>query len=250
MAVMFDLSILTVVAAIFVLAGMVKGIAGLGMPTVSLALLTVTLDMQTGMALLLVPTIVTNLWQACAGGQTRLVLRQIWSFLLLACLTVWLGVHTLTLVDPAYLAGLLGGLLVIYSSLNLAGFRLSLSPTQARWGGPVTGVVNGVITGMTGSCVVPGVVYLQAIGLPRDALIQAMGMLFTSSTLALALALQSNDLLTTDQTLLSTLALLPAVVGMWIGGRIRQQLSEAMFKRVFFIALLLLGLYILSTTLL
>lgn len=250
MAVMFDLSILTVVAAIFVLAGMVKGIAGLGMPTVSLALLTVTLDMQTGMALLLVPTIVTNLWQAYAGGQTRLVLRQIWSFLLLACLTVWLGVHTLTLVDPDYLAGLLGGLLVIYSSLNLAGFRLSLSPDQARWGGPVTGVVNGVITGMTGSCVVPGVVYLQAIGLPRDALIQAMGMLFTSSTLALALALQSNDLLTTDQALLSTLALLPAVVGMWIGGRIRQQLSEAMFKRVFFIALLLLGLYILSTTLL
>jgi uncharacterized membrane protein YfcA len=99
---------------------------------------------------------------------------------------------------------------------------------------------------MTGSFVVPGVMFLQAIGLPRDLLIQAMGMLFSLSTLALALALGGNGLLTAELGALSSAAVLPALAGMIVGQRIRQILSEQMFRRVFFISLLMLGTYIVT----
>ena len=102
---------------------------------------------------------------------------------------------------------------------------------------------------MTGSFVVPGVMFLQAIGLPRDMLIQAMGMLFTASTLALAIALQGNGLLTVELGSLSTAALLPTVLGMVIGQRIGQRLPEQLFRRVFFISLLLLGAYFIANAL-
>ena len=92
---------------------------------------------------------------------------------------------------------------------------------------PLAGLVNGVLTGMTGSFVVPGVMYLQALGLSRDALIQAMGMLFTVSTLALGFALQANDLLRMEHGALSTMALAPAVAGMVIGQRIRKPALRA-----------------------
>jgi uncharacterized membrane protein YfcA len=75
-------------------------------------------------------------------------------------------------------------------------------------------------------------------------LIQAMGMLFTASTLALAVALQGNHLLTTELGILSAAGLVPALIGMVLGQRIRQRLSEQLFRRIFFIALLLLGTYI------
>ena len=101
---------------------------------------------------------------------------------------------------------------------------------------------------MTGSFVVPGVLFLQAIGLPRDTLIQAMGVLFTASTLALAVALQGNGLLNMELGKLSAAALLPAIAGMVIGQRIRRSLSEQMFRRVFFVALLVLGVYIIATS--
>ena len=97
---------------------------------------------------------------------------------------------------------------------------------------------------MTGSFVVPGVLFLQAMGLPRDMLIQAMGILFTASTLALAVALQGNGLLTIELGTVSSAALLPAIIGMVIGQRIRQRLSEEIFRKVFFVALLVLGAYI------
>jgi uncharacterized membrane protein YfcA len=78
-------------------------------------------------------------------------------------------------------------------------------------------------------------------------LIQAMGMLFTASTVALAVALQGNDLLTFELGSLSAAALLPAIIGMVVGRRIRQRLSEQLFRRVFFVSLLLLGAYIITS---
>jgi uncharacterized membrane protein YfcA len=99
---------------------------------------------------------------------------------------------------------------------------------------------------MTGSSVVPGVMFLQAIGLPRDALIQAMGILFAASTFALAAALQQANFLTADHGVLSSAAVLPAIAGMIAGRWIRKRLSEQRFRTVFFIALLLLGAYLIA----
>ncbi len=238
--------ILVTVLCTFLLAGTVKGIIGLGLPTVSLGLLTAALDLPTAMALLLVPSFVTNLWQAMVGGNGVEILRRIWPFLLMASITVWIGASALTRVDLALLSALLGALLVAYAVISLVGIKLTIGPHQEIWAGPLIGTANGVLTGMTGSFVVPGVMFLQAIGLPRDRLIQAMGMLFTASTVALALALKGNSLLTAEQALLSTLALLPALVGMMLGQSVRRRLSESGFRRVFFIALLLLGTYIIA----
>jgi hypothetical protein len=162
----------------------------------------------------------------------------------MATATVWLGAAALTRVDLAWLSALLGLLLVCYATVSLAGLRFTINTGQEIWIGLLVGGANGVLTGMTGSFVVPGVLFLQAIGLARDHLIQAMGMLFTVSTLALAMALQGSNLLTLELGKMSAAALLPALIGMVIGQRIRQKLSEQLFRRVFFMALLALGAYI------
>ncbi|MGF1628913.1 MAG: sulfite exporter TauE/SafE family protein [Kiloniellaceae bacterium] len=243
---MLDSVTLLVIAGTFLLAGLVKGVVGFGLPTVSLALLTVVFGLPQAMALMLVPAFVANIWQALAGGGALAVLHRIWPFLLMAAVTVWLGALALTRIDVHLLSALLGLLLVIYSVISLAGLRLSLTARQAVWAGPLIGTVNGVLTGMTGSFVVPGVLFLQAIGLPRDQLIQAMGMLFFASTLALGIALGGNDFLSVELGGLSAAALVPALLGMLLGQRLRKGLPEARFRQVFFVALLLLGAYIVA----
>jgi uncharacterized membrane protein YfcA len=243
---MLDAPTLLAIVGTFLIAGTVKGVVGLGLPTVSLALLTLAFDLTNAMALLLVPSLITNLWQAALGGHGRAIFLRLWPFLLTAAATVWLGAMALTRVDLAWLSVLLGALLILYATVSLAGFRPVLTPHQERWLGPLLGMVNGVLTGMTGAFVVPGVLYLQAIGLARDVLIQAMGMLFAVSTLALAVALRGNGLLTLELGGLSAAALLPALVGMAIGRKLRQGLSEQLFRRLFFVALLLLGTYIVT----
>ena len=241
---MQDPTLLAAAAATFFLAGTVKGVIGLGLPTVTLGLMTLLLDLPSAMALLIVPSLATNLWQAAVGGHMREILRKTWPFLLTATATIWIGAQALSHVDLSYLSALLGLLLIAYAATGLAGFRLSMSPGAALRSGPLFGIANGILTGMTGSFMVPGVLYLQATGMPRDMLVQAMGMLFMLSTAALALALGHSAHIDPELGLASALGLIPAILGMILGRKIRGYLSEARFRQVFFAGVLLLGLSI------
>ena len=233
----------------FLLAGTVKGVIGMGLPTVSLALLTVLLDLPTAMALMLLPSFTTNVWQATVGGNGLAILRRSPVFFILATGGVWIGAGTLVSVDLSLLSGLLGFLLILYGSSGLANYSIKIGPTQERLAGTVAGFINGILTGMTGSFAFPGVLYLQALALKREELIQAMGVLFTLSTISLAISLQSNALLSTKLFVVSSTGLLPAVLGMMFGQRIRKHMSEIMFRRVFLVSLVLLGLYIATSSL-
>src|SRR5688500_11769827 len=122
---MFDATTVFAVAATFAIAGAVKGVIGLGLPTVSLALLIIAFDLPSAMALLLVPSFVTNLWQSVVGGNAKAILARIWPFLVMATVTVWVGAAALTRVDLSLLTALLGVLLATYSLVNLVGLRLT-----------------------------------------------------------------------------------------------------------------------------
>ncbi len=241
---MLDLLTVAIISAAFVLGGIAKGVIGLGLPTLSLGLLTVMLDLTTAMALVLFPSVFTNIWQAFVGGDARQLLRRVWPFLLTATVTVWLGATALTRLDSWLLSTLLGGVLIAYATLNLGGIRIAIIRRHETWAGPLFGTVNGILTGMTGSSVVPGVIFLQGIGLQRDAFVQAMGMLFLASTSALALALFNHNLLTLELGMISVAAIIPAGFGMVAGQLIRRRLSEERFRLVFFIGIMVLGLYI------
>lgn len=246
---MLDTNVIVVVAITFLIAGMVKGVIGLGLPAVTLAVLTVAFDLPSAMSLLLVPSFVTNLWQALVGGHGKAILLRLWPFLVMATVTVWVGALALTRIDLSLLTALLGVLLVTYSMVTLRGIQLTIPARHETWVGTLIGAANGVLTGMTGSSVVPGVMFLQAIGLSRDMLIQAMGILFATSALALAVALQKANILTIAHGILSFGAVLPAILGMILGQRVRSTLSERRFRKVFFVALLVLGTYIIASAL-
>jgi hypothetical protein len=114
----------------------------------------------------------------------------------------------------------------------------------------VVGLTTGLVTGGTGVLVIPAVPYLQALGLEKDELVQALGLSFTVSTLALAAGLALRGAFHLDDLASSALAILPALAGMWAGQIIRGRVSAATFRRWFLIGLLLLGAEMLSRPLL
>ena len=242
---MWSAETVTVVALTFFVAGFVKGVVGLGLPTISLAALTATLGLHPAMALVLAPSLATNLFQATSGGHGKAVVRRLWPYLVAAALGIWLGVRILVVSDAALLSKLLGVMIVVYSLLSLARFKPSVPPSLEAWIAPPLGVINGVLTGLTGAFVVPSVFYLQALGLERNVLVQAMGTMFLFSTVCMALALGGHAFITVDLALLSSAAVIPAMGGMVVGRRLSRRLSEAVFRQLLFAALLFLGLYIL-----
>jgi hypothetical protein len=237
------------IAAIFFLAGLVKGVIGLGLPTVAMGLLGLFMAPAGAAALLILPSFVTNVWQSLSGGSFLRLAKRLWPMLAAAFIgTVWAS--GMIAGDHATLAASgLGVTLVVYAALGLADRRMNVSPRAERWAGPLVGVATGLITGATGVFVIPAVPYLAGLRLERDEMVQALGLSFTISTIALAVGLHRHDALPAAALSASMFAVVPALAGMAFGARLRKQSSPARFRRWFFIGLAVLGLQILMPVL-
>jgi uncharacterized membrane protein YfcA len=230
---------LLLVSAIFVLAGASKGLIGLGLPTISIGLLALLMPPAEAAALLLLPSLVTNIVQA-RGPALRPLLARCWPMLLAILPATFAGIALLTGGGRLAL-GLLGAALLAYAAWGLAAPPLRLSPRLERISAVPVGFIGGLVTGATGVFVMPVVPWLGALGLARDELVQALGIAFLVSTLALGAALAWQGAVTPVNAWGSLLALPPALAGQWLGTRLRGRIPPAVFRRLFFAALLALG---------
>ncbi|CAN5236529.1 sulfite exporter TauE/SafE family protein [soil metagenome] len=241
-----NLPLLALVAAVFVLAGFVKGVIGLGLPTITMGLLSVVMLPVQAAALLVVPSLVTNLWQIGGPGLAAL-LRRMAPMLLGVCFGVAAGAGWLTGSGGGtarWASGGLGLALIVYAALGLMHWHPRVAPAHEGWLGPLVGVATGLVTAATGVFVIPAVPYLQALGMEKEELVRALGISFLVSTIALALSLGQGGALEPATLLASLIAVAPALAGMMIGQWLRLRVSAATFKKIFLVGLLLLGAYL------
>ena len=233
------------VVLIFILAGLVKGIVGFGLPTIGIGLGALISDIPTAMMLILVPTIFTNIAQVLATGSVASVFKKTWAFLFGAVILIPLGLWVVVIVPAFPFDRLLGILILVYSLGSLSGFNPVLQAKNNHVLGLTFGLLNSVLTGMTGSMTVPGVMYLRSLQLSKDNLLCAMGILFLTSTLVIGGSLWWLDLATQDLSALSVIMCIPVALGVWVGVRVRSILTEERFNQVFLYAFALLGAYLL-----
>jgi uncharacterized protein len=151
------------------------------------------------------------------------------------------GSKMLTSANTALTTAGLGAALALYALASLFTRPWSLPRTHERWLSPLVGLTTGFVTGGTGVFVIPAVPYLQTFALDREDLVQALGLSFTVSTIALAIGLSRGGAFNTDELSTSALALAPALIGMWLGQAARKRIEPATFRRWFLVCLFLLG---------
>ena len=238
------MSLAVIVGAVFLLAGIVKGVIGLGLPTVAVALLGLALPPAEAAALLIVPSLATNIWQFAAGGRLVALWRRLWLLLVGIAAGTWAGSGLIAGGKGETMSAVLGITLIAYAGVGLAMPRLRVPARLESWLSPAIGAATGVITAATGVLVIPAVPYLQALTLDRDELVQAMGLSFTASTLALAVSLAGEGLFEAPLALASALALLPALLGMWLGQVLRGRIRPDRFRLYLFAALIAVGAHL------
>jgi uncharacterized membrane protein YfcA len=243
---MWSFENVAIISFTFIFAGYVKGIIGLGLPSVSLALLTATLGLKDAMTIMLIPTFCTNILQGVIGGNFIFIIKRFSTLIITAATGTWFATGILARSDAILLSGLLGLSICSYASISLFTPQIPAPDKHEKWLSPIIGVISGLLTGLTGSFIMPGVIYLQATRMPRDMLIQAMGVIFSVATLSLAVSLGGHNLLPKETIIISTFALIPALTGMRLGQITRKMIPEKKFRLVFFIGLLLLGSYIIT----
>lgn len=217
----------------------------MGMPTISIALLSTAMGLPAALQVIVVPTLVTNIWQALLGDALVRLVRRFFTLLAATVLGVWGGYAVLFRASPKAMTAALGGVIVVYCVSGL--FNLPLMPKvrRERLASPIVGVTTGILAGATGNLSMPAIAYLHQLGLARNELVQMLGILFTLGTAALGVSLAGHGDYDGELFILSVFAVAPAVAGMLIGQRTRGRLSEKVFRRALLVGLLSVGIHLL-----
>jgi uncharacterized membrane protein YfcA len=239
--------LLMFIAATFLLAGFVKGVIGLGLPPVSMGLLAVAMPPARALAIVIVPGLLTNIWQTFAGGYLRDILRRLWPLLVGLVIGTWLNAGIMAGPYGRYGTIFLGILLVIYAVVSLRKFVITIGRQNEKWVGGVVGLITGAISAATGVQALPAMPFFQAIGMEKDEFVQALGVFFTVGTLALAFNLTAAGVLDASTALPGVVALAGSFTGMAIGQAVRTRLEAEAFRRWFLISMIGLGIYLAAT---
>jgi uncharacterized protein len=197
-----------------------------------------------------VPAIVTNIWQTFVGPYLTDIIRRLWPLLVGTAAGIWLNAGSLTGPYAHYTTIALGLLLALNAVIGLSKFNFKVAPQNEGWLGGIVGLITGMISAATGVQVIPSVPFMQAIGMEKDELIQALGVFFTVATVTLGFNLTSAGLLTAATALPGGVAMAGSFAGMFIGQAVRSRLQPDLFRRWFQITMILLGFYLAGSTIL
>lgn len=235
-------ALVALVVATFLLAGLVKGVVGMGLPPVAIGIMALAMPPAQAAALVLVPAFVTNIWQMAPGPRLLVIIKRLWPLLACICIGVWLCRDVMTTQTSRLPELLLGLMLMLYAVYGAVSPTPRIPPRYQPYAAPIVGLTTGVILAATGLMQLPLFPYLQAIDFEKEDLLQALGLSFFISALALGTALASASILRTETALMSLFALLPAAAGMASGRYYVRRISAAAFKRWFLVAMFLIGL--------
>jgi uncharacterized protein len=231
-----------VVAGAFILAGIAKGAIGIGLPPIAIGVMTLSLPLGDALAIMTLPTMITNVWQAFSGRRFMPLLRRFGSMAAAAVIGV-IGVAALLgTLGKAGMLGWMGCLLVLYALIALFAWRPVMPRAAEPWLNPLIGLASGAVAGITGMAAVPFLPYMQSLQISKDDLIQGLGILFLFIMTALAVALVRQGIFDTANTIGGVAALLPTFAGVWIGQKVRHAASPETFRKIFLYGMLALGL--------
>lgn len=212
------------------LAGMVKGTTGIGYATCGLPFLVSSFGLTAGMAIILAPAMATNVSLAVTGGNLLACLQQFRALYAIIPLGIAAGLGLLQWIEQPTAVRLLGGIMLAYGALALAGARFSTTAVVGRRLLVPIGFAHGVMTGLTGAQVIPLVPFMLSLDIKPATAVQAINIAVLLSCAIMAVGLAATGIVSTNLLWLSMAAVPPALAGVGLGARIRNRLPERYFR--------------------
>jgi hypothetical protein len=236
---------LAFIAASFFLAGAVKGAVGMGLPTMSLGLMTLMLEPRMAITLVLIPMMTTNAWQVFRAREIPRALRHYAPFALSMMICVGLSVWLTYGAPERLLMGIMGVAILVFVGVNASKWAPHIPDHRDRGAQIIAGAFAGIMGGITSVWAPSMAIYLAARGTKKDEFVRATGLLILLGSLPLAVGYIRQGYLTPQLALIGTALLIPAMLGFTLGEHARKRLSEQAFRRALLVAFAVMGLNLL-----
>jgi uncharacterized membrane protein YfcA len=235
--------VIAFMSAALIVGGIVKGVVALGLPIVTMAFTLNFMEPLTVLGMLVMPILVTNLWQTVRAGNVLQPLGRFWPMIVMALIFLFIGAELVVAIDTAVLFGMLGCFVVLFSATNLMKPRVHpLRPETEKWAGPLAGAFGGFLGGISTIWGPPMMMYFVMLKLEKDYFVRTVGLAWFSLAVPLTIAYWRNGVFSGDIIPLSFYACVPGMIGIFIGEKIRDKIDQKTFRKVMLVVLFIIGL--------
>ena len=238
-----NLPLLTVVYILFTyfLGGITQGILGVGLITVVISLLSFVIDVKETIALVIIPTIITSFFQMINGNNLKDIIKDTRYFLVFSTLIIVPGVFLLKVLESDLILIFIAILLFMNSSLSLSNRVVAIPNHQNSIIQVSAGSLNGFIIGLTSIYTMPFVFLLQSLKYNKEKTVQFMGLAFLLYSSMQFISFSYSKLISINTIVPSLIVTLPVIIGFLLGKKIRSFISEKLFKKLFYLMLLVMS---------
>jgi len=222
--------------------GLVKGVVGIGLPLVALPIMANFIPIPKAIALLILSSFATSVWQSADGGLFTPSVRRFWPLLIGIVIGVAVSVKALATFDVKLLYLILGVIVTGFASFLQRQLVLPVTPRAERWAAPLTGVVAGLIGGLSMLFGPIYAMYLAGLKLGKESFVAAISLFNVWATIVLAAAMAKYSLFGSADLVASLLALIPSSAGVLLGTKLRHRINEDVFRKALAVVLFLIGL--------
>lgn len=234
--------LLLIAAGIFIFAGTIKGLIGLGLPTAVIGLLSQFTDPRQAIALLLLPMLASNAVQSYKNGMTLKAFKLFWPFALIMFIGILIFTQFAANFSADGLKILVGIMIIVFVLSNFFTKPLIIGKKRDKLAQFFFGSIAGVMGGLTSLWAPPMAVYLMSKELNKDEFVGALGFLLLAGSIPLFIGYWHAGL--TNPTLLgySLIMVVPTIFGLLIGEKGRGYLSGEQFRKLLLFIFFVLGL--------
>lgn len=230
--------------AIALLAGFVKGAVGFAMPMIMISGISSFASPSFALAALIVPTLLSNLWQALRQGPRAAFasVRAHWRYLVILLVMILITAQFVSVLPVQVFLLILGLPITLFAALQLIGWRPQIDARFRRVTEAGVAAVSGAIGGLSGVWGPPTVLYLTALGTPKGEQLRVQGVIYSTGAIMLTLAHLRSGVLNPETGAISALLAVPALLGMWLGFLVHDRLDQERFRKITLIVLTVAGL--------
>lgn len=222
--------------------GTVKGVVGIGLPLVSLPVMAIFIPIPKAIALLLLPSFATSVWQTFHGGLFAPSVKRFWPLLLGMAIGTPISVRMLATFDVTVLYLILGTIVAMFTVLLHRSIVLAVSQRAEPWAAPVVGAASGLVGGLSMLFGPVYAMYLAGLKLGKERLVAVIALCNVWATIVLAASMARFNLFGGTDFLASLLALIPSFAGLALGQWLRRHINEDRFRKTLAAVLFLIGL--------
>jgi|TARA_B110000438_G_scaffold102492_1_gene101410 uncharacterized membrane protein YfcA len=237
-----DILIIIITSVFF--GGIIKGTVGIGMSMFSVPIIAFFIPPTTSIMLLCCPVLITNVLQMqFLKGIGSYRFLPMFIFLVLGLIV---GGKLILEIDYSSISQIMASLIIMSVTINFFGLNfIKIKPIFEKKITIVLGFFSGIIGGLSSMYAPLIIAYLVSVDLEKEFFIRTVATMYFIGSIILYPFFIYNGLGTMVDLLISSLLMIPALIGQYLGTKVRYKISNEIFRKITFLILFFIGISLL-----